>query len=103
MFVWRTLTSEFAMSKLAEYRFDWQHVVKIPTTEEMVILAGELAWQYGLRGYDAVHLSSALAWRDAMDETVTMATFDKRLWQAARDSGLGVIPADLVSFLLPEP
>lgn len=97
------LSIEVARRYFLRFDGDWQGMIKIGVSEEIVGYAGELAWQYGLRGYDAVHLSSALAWRDAMDEAVTMATFDKRLWQAARDSGLSVIPTDLASFLLPEP
>ena len=57
--------------------------------------ADDLAWQYGLRGYDAMHLAAALLWQDGLEESVTLATFDRQLWQAGRQSGLAVFPADL--------
>lgn len=51
--------------------------------------AGELASDLRLRGYDAVHLASALAMgADAI------VTWDMGLREAARRSGLGVAPAD---------
>ena len=97
------LSSEDAQHYLLRFYGDWQGMVKIGLSDAVVIHAGELAWDYGLRGYDAVHLASALAWRDAMGEPVTMAAFDKRLWQAAQDAGLDVFPADLTPFLLSRP
>jgi predicted nucleic acid-binding protein len=42
---------------------------------------------------DAIHLSTAIAWRDAHEEALTMATHDKALALAARAIGLPVIGA----------
>lgn len=96
------LSSQIVQQYVLRFHEDWQGMVKIGLSADIVGHAGELAWQYGLRGYDAVHLASALAWRDAMDEAVTMATFDKRLWQSAQDSGLDAVPADLTPYLMPK-
>ncbi len=51
--------------------------------------AGELAEELGLRGYDAVHLASALA----LGADTTLLTWDKDLSQAATRSGCAVAPA----------
>ena len=56
--------------------------------------ADELACELGLRGCDAVHLASALVWQDGMEEGVTVATFDRQLWEAARNRGLAALPED---------
>lgn len=40
---------------------------------------------------DAIHLSTAIAWRDARDAALIMATHDKALATAARSVGLPVI------------
>lgn len=40
---------------------------------------------------DAIHLATALSWRDARDTTLTMATHDRALATAARAMGLKVI------------
>jgi hypothetical protein len=42
---------------------------------------------------DAIHLSTALAWRDARNTDLTMATHDTALATAARAVGLQVIGA----------
>lgn len=64
-------------------------------TEAVVAQADALAWEHGLRGYDAVHLASALLWQNGLSETVTLATFDKQLWAAAQLVGLEVWPEAL--------
>jgi hypothetical protein len=69
--------------------------VRIRVTETLVARTDSLAWQYGLRGYDAVHLAAALLWQEGLEESVTLATFDRQLWEAGKQSGLAVFPADL--------
>ena len=40
---------------------------------------------------DAIHLTTALSWRERVDEDLTFATHDRALATAARGSGLPVI------------
>ncbi len=49
--------------------------------------AGELAEDLGLRGYDAVHLATAL---ELGDEEVVLVTWDLELARAAERVGLGL-------------
>ena len=60
--------------------------------ENLVSRAESLAWEYKLRGYDAVHLAAAQLWQGQMEHPVTLATFDQQLWEAAELAGLGVWP-----------
>ncbi len=62
----------------------------IGVEEALARRAGELADERGLRGYDAVHLASALAL--GPDETI-LATWDRDLSNAAAGAGLAVAPA----------
>ncbi len=50
--------------------------------------AGQLAEQFALRGYDAVHLASALA----AGEAITFVSWDEDLRGAAAQSGCAVAP-----------
>jgi len=90
-----TLTREGAASTLQVFRSEWPNLVRVQATEMLVARADELAWELGLRGYDAVHLASALLWQDGMGERVTVATFDRQLWEAAEQRGLVPFPDDL--------
>jgi predicted nucleic acid-binding protein len=74
---------------------DWEDLVRIQLTEALVARAASLAWEYGLRGYDAVHLASAVLWQEILGESVTVATFDRQLWEAARRAGLIAWPESL--------
>lgn len=90
-----TLGPDAAGATLQAFRHEWVSLVRVQATEGLLARADTLAWELGLRGYDAVHLASALLWQDGMGEAVTLATFDRRLWAAAAQRGLPVFPADL--------
>ena len=81
------------------FRSDWLTLVRVPVTELVVARADAVAWEHGLRGYDAVHLATALSWHEAMGSQVTLATFDRGLWLAARRVGLSAWPDDLPALL----
>ncbi len=63
----------------------------IALDEPLARAAGDLAERHALRGYDAVHLASALA-IDAPGELI-VATWDQELAAAAVAEGRMVVPA----------
>ena len=71
---------------------EWKHYVRIRISEVLVARADGLAWSFQLRGYDAVHLASTLEWQDRLGKTVTLATFDRALWDASGKAGLERFP-----------
>ncbi len=86
------LEEQSARWMIDEFRTDWVSLNRIPVTETLVARADRLACEFGLRGYDAVHLAAALTWQENLNFPVTLATFDKELADAARQSGLGILP-----------
>ena len=97
----RALTESEAQDAASFFRQDWELLVQIMPDSDILHLAREVVWHYALRGYDAIHLATALKWQTVMNNTITFATFDKRLWQAAKDAGLEPFPSDISSFLTP--
>jgi len=95
----RVLSEEEAAAALQVFRAEWLSLVRVQVTEMVVARADALAWEHGLRGYDAVHLAGALLWQEAMGEPVTLAAFDRRLWEAARRAGVRVLPEELAAWL----
>ncbi|MBS1250991.1 MAG: hypothetical protein MAG451_00020 [Anaerolineales bacterium] len=81
------------------FRSEWPSLVRVQATEVLVARADELAWELGLRGYDAVHLVSALLWQEGMGERVTVATFDQQLWETVEQCGMIPFPDDLPAML----
>ncbi|MFZ5539181.1 MAG: type II toxin-antitoxin system VapC family toxin [Pseudomonadota bacterium] len=84
-----------ATAGLADFDADWPDLIRLEVSEAVVARAAALAWRQGLRGYDAVHLASALHWQEALGDLVTVATYDRELWRGARASGLVPWPSEL--------
>lgn len=77
----------------AKSELSWRLVrgARIEVTGVICAHAGDLAERHALRGYDAVHLASAMA--AAPD--LMLASWDRDLRSAAETEGLGLIPATL--------
>jgi len=71
---------------------DWPEYMHLKISTPLVERAASLAWEFGLRGYDAVHLAAAMTWQDALETPVILATFDRLLWDAAQKSGMATWP-----------
>ena len=84
-----------ASTALRKFRAQWIDLVRLQVTEGLIAQADALAWEYGLRGYDAAHLAAVLFWQETIGEPVTLATFDRQLWQVSGPSGLAVWPHKL--------
>lgn len=89
----RWLARDEAHAALQVFRAEWASLVRLQLTEVVVAQADAVAWEYGLRGYDAVHLAAARFWQTSLGEAVTLATFDRELGEAARLAGLIPWPA----------
>jgi len=93
-----SVTLEEGLAALQLFRSEWSSMMHIQVTETVVARADSLAWEQHLRGYDAVHLASAIHWQEILGRPVTMAVFDRKLWAAAEQLGLIPLPADLDAF-----
>ncbi|MGH7874316.1 MAG: type II toxin-antitoxin system VapC family toxin [Candidatus Binatia bacterium] len=71
-----------------EFDDDWDHYFVVDVTEPLVKRAAQLVDKHGLRGYDAIHLSSAIVLREQSGEAVSFCCFDGRLLRASRREGL---------------
>ena len=67
----------------------YDDLLRVGIDEELVRHAGELAGELALRGYDAVHLASALA----LGWDTTLVSWDSDLRRAAVRCGFVVAPA----------
>ena len=72
---------------LAAFEELYAELVTVGVDHELVVRAGEHAEDLALRGYDAVHLATAL---ELGDEEVVLVTWDRDLAQAAARVGLGL-------------
>lgn len=84
----KLLQEDGAREAQRAFAAQWPDIARIPVTEALVSRAETLAWDYSLRGSDAVQLASAVVFQESMGTAVRLATFDKQLWSAARRAGL---------------
>jgi len=81
---------------LVDFEGLYADLVTIGVDQELSRGAGEHAEHLGLRGYDAVHLATAL---ELGDEEVVLVTWDRDLARAAECVGLGIAGIRLPSAL----
>lgn len=71
---------------------DWDRYALIELTAAVVRSAGELAEQHSLRGFDAIHLASALWMKSVHTGDLAFAAFDRALTAGAQAAGLTITP-----------
>jgi predicted nucleic acid-binding protein len=81
------LTEDEHREALAVFEDLCLELVTVGVDHELARHAGEYAEEQELRGYDAVHLATAL---ELGDEEVVLVTWDRDLAQAAERVGLGI-------------
>ena len=86
------ISRDDALSAMEKFRSEWENYQRLSVTEATVFRADDLVIKYDLRGYDAIHLAAAVIWQEVIGETITLATFDQKLWVAANEYGMHAWP-----------
>jgi len=70
---------------------DWENYFVLNLTENIVKSAGSLCEKYGLRGFDALHLASALFLKRNSSLSILFSCSDIKLNDVAKSEGFDVI------------
>lgn len=84
------LSEEEYHQVLDTFRQEWPAYLAIDASEAIITMAGDLAERHDLRGFDAIHLASALALRDKIQSPIDFSCADERLTAAAEAQGLRI-------------
>jgi predicted nucleic acid-binding protein len=87
------LTPRLAGKAVAEFGQIGEQLIAIGVDEKLTRMAGDLASELDLRGYDAVHLATALS---LGEHDVAFVSWDRGLCRAANEAGLTVISRSYV-------
>lgn len=68
---------------------DWRGYLRISASNLVAYRAGEMAERYALRGFDAIHLASAVRLEERFPD-LRFPAFDDRLVAAAREASVPV-------------
>ena len=85
----RALSAEEAASRRGTTT-EWLEAVDLVLLQRPILARASEPLPTPLGTLDALHLATALVWRDRMQEALTMATHDRDLALAARSFGLEV-------------
>ncbi len=80
---------------LNSFQRDWTSFIRVEVTDDLNESIDKIVARYSLRGFDSIHLASALIVQERVPEQFLFACFDKNLIQAAQLEGLQTLPADL--------
>ncbi len=67
---------------------DWESYFVIEITDGLIRFAGDIAEKYLLRGFDSIHLASAIHLKNKIDSAIYFSSYDTRLNQSAKKEGI---------------
>jgi predicted nucleic acid-binding protein len=73
---------------ISSFHEDWGRLLVLKVTEDLMRSSGELAERHGLRGFDAIHLSSALTLKKETAAPVFFSCADRKLQRASLKENL---------------
>ena len=77
---------------LDSFSRDWESFIRMEVNDELNGYVDRVVEGYPLRGFDAIHLATAMIIRERLSEPFIFACFDDRLLQAAQAEGLETFP-----------
>ncbi|UCG14081.1 MAG: type II toxin-antitoxin system VapC family toxin [Deltaproteobacteria bacterium] len=80
---------------LKSFRRDWSSFIRVEVSDDLNETIDKIVDDYRLRGFDAIHLASALIIDETVSENFLFACYDKRLILAAQKTGLQTLPERL--------
>jgi uncharacterized protein len=80
-----------------QFESDWQAYVRVDLQDDILVLARDLIRRRPLRGFDAIHLASAICLKKALGEEITFAAADQRLLRAAASEHLRALDVETAS------
>ena len=70
---------------------DWESYFVIEVTDGLIRFAGDIAEKYLLRGFDSIHLASAVHLKNKIKSDIHFSSRDLRLNQSAEKEGIIVL------------
>jgi len=80
----------------SQFEADWDAYLRIELHDEILDISRRLIQTYPLRGFDAIHLASAIHLEKSVELRIRFVAADKRLVDAAKGEGITSInPLDI--------
>ena len=77
---------------VSDLRADWHSFIRIQVNDELNEYIDKAIEAHPLRGFDAIHLASAMIMHEKFQADLLFTCFDKRLTKAAQAEGIRTFP-----------
>ena len=74
------------------FKFNWEMYFVIEASEKVIKIAGDLIEKHSIRGFDSIHLASAMVLRKEINQSTDFICWDNRLLEAAKKEGFKTCP-----------
>ena len=76
------------------FRTDWHSFIRIQVNDELNEYIDKAIEAHPLRGFDAIHLASAMIMHENFQDRLLFACFDQKVTQAAQKEGIQTFPVN---------
>lgn len=76
---------------MVQFKKDWTGFYLINVSAQVIRLSGDLIHKYPLRGFDSVHIASAIVASKKLEANISFLSFDQQQCKAAQKESLLVI------------
>jgi predicted nucleic acid-binding protein len=73
------------------FQDDFTSMIRVPQSDEVNRRIAELVLRHPLRGFDAIHLASAVLLSEGVNKPLLFACYDEALNRAARENGFELL------------
>ncbi len=88
----RDIDAHIFRTVLESFQKDWKSFIRVDVNKRLHEIINKLIADHPLRGFDAIHLASALLLHEKIEDNFIFACYDKRLIKAAIEEGLETRP-----------
>jgi predicted nucleic acid-binding protein len=85
---------EMLVGALSSFKKDWKSLIRVEVNDDLNQTIDRIVASHPLRGFDAIHLASALMTHENLPEDFYFVCFDLRLLAAAQMEGLQTLPEE---------
>lgn len=86
------LADTVILKTIDSFHHEWKSFIRVEVNDALNGYIDRIVKKYPLRGFDAIHLASAIVIHERLSEDFLFACFDDRLTSAAQLEGLEIFP-----------
>jgi len=87
------LSSKVFNKLVNSFHLDWETFIRVEVNDALNETIHKVVAKHPLRGFDAIHLASAIITHERINEAFLFACFDQKLINGAQMEGLATFPA----------